>query len=194
MLAFTLYMGDSGKRSKLEELYIRFHKEMYYIAMSILHNTHDAQDAVQTAILKCANYIDKIEDLNCNRTKHLIVTIIRNTATDIYRRKKRLQQENLEDYPEPLVADDQFTDDIIFRLSDGEYYAQRLAELKPEYAEILTLRYYNELTNQEIAQLLDISHENVRARLSRAKAALKKIIMEQCEDTNGRKRVNEEQN
>ena len=130
--------------------------------------------------------------MNCNRTKHLIVTIIRNTATDIYRRKKRQQHENIEDCPESLLADDQFTDYIIFRLSDGEYYAQRLAELKPEYAEILTLRYYNELTNQEIAQLLDISHENVRARLSRAKAALKKIIMEQCEDRNGRKRVHEE--
>jgi RNA polymerase sigma-70 factor (ECF subfamily) len=193
-LAFISYMDmdDLNKRSKIEELYVRFHREMYYIAMSILHNTHDAQDAVQTAILKCINYIDKIDDFNCNRTKNLIVTIIKSVATDIYRRKKRLQHEKIEDFMEPLMVDDQFTDDLIFKLSDGEYYAQRLAGLKPEYAEILTLRYYNELTNQEIAQILNISHENVRARLSRAKAALKKIIMEKCEEWNERQRGHEE--
>jgi len=44
---------------------------------------------VQTAILKCADYIEKIEDIDCNKTKNLIVTIIKSTATDIYRYKKK---------------------------------------------------------------------------------------------------------
>lgn len=191
MLTFLFIIDDPNIRSKLEELYISCHKEMYYIAMSILHNTHDAQDAVQTAILKCADYIEKIEDINCNKTKHLIVTIIKSTATDIYRKKKKMAHEKVDDILEHLTDEDLFSDDIIFRLSDGEYYAKRLAELKPEYAEILTLRYYNELTNSEIAQLLNISHENVRARLSRAKAALRKIIKERWDDNNERKQIYE---
>jgi RNA polymerase sigma-70 factor, ECF subfamily len=182
MLAFLLVTEDTKVRNKLEELYISYHKEMYYIAMSILHNTHDAQDAVQTTILKCADYIEKIEDIHCNKTKNLIVTIIKSTATDIYRYKKKHPHEKLDDFPEHLMADDQFSDDIIFKLSEGKYYAQRLAELKPEYAEILTLRFYEELNDMEIAKLLNISHENVRARLSRAKAALKKLLIEKWEE------------
>jgi RNA polymerase sigma-70 factor (ECF subfamily) len=182
MLTFLLVIENAKVRSKFEELYIRYHKEMYYIAMSILCNTHDAQDAVQTAILKCADYIEKIEDINCNKTKHLIVTIIKSAATDIYRYKKKLPHEKIDDFLEYLMVEDKFSDDIIIKLSDGEYYAQCLADLKPEYAEILTLRYYNELTNLEIARLLNISHENVRVRLCRAKAALKKIIIEKWED------------
>lgn len=182
MLTFLLVIENTKVRSKLEELYINYHKEMYYIAMSILNNSHDAQDAVQTAILKCADYIEKIEGINCNKTKNLIVTIIKSTATDIYRYKKKHPHEKLDDFMEHLMADDQFSDDIIFKLSDGKYYAQRLAELKLEYAEILTLRYYEELTDLEIAKLLSISHENVRARLSRAKAALKKLLIEKWEE------------
>ncbi|HZK70887.1 MAG TPA: sigma-70 family RNA polymerase sigma factor [Clostridia bacterium] len=162
MLTFLMIIEDAKIRNKLEDLYIRYHKEMYYIALSILNNAYDAQDAVQTAILKCADYIEKIEDINCNKTKHLIVTIIKSTAIDIYRHKKKHPHENLEDFMELSMDSSYFTDDIIIRLSDGKYYAQRLAELKPEYAEILTLRYYEELNNQEISEILNISHENVR--------------------------------
>src|SRR5665647_1872254 len=151
MLTFLMIIEDAKIRNKLEDLYIRYHKEMYYIALSILNNAYDAKDAVQTAILKCADYIEKIEDINCNKTKHLIVTIIKSTAIDIYRHKKMHPHENLEDFMELSMDSSYFTDDIIIRLSDGKYYAQRLAELKPEYAEILTLRYYEELNNQEIS-------------------------------------------
>lgn len=182
MLIFLLAVEDSTVRSKLEALYIRYHKEMYYIAMSILNNTHDAQDTVQTAILKCADYIEKIEGINSNKTKNLIVTIIKSTATDVYRYKKKHLNEQLDNYSDHLMGEDQFADDIIIKLSDGKYYARRLAELKSEYAEVLTLRYYEELTDLEIAGLLNISHENVRARLSRAKSALKKLLLEKRED------------
>jgi len=181
-MIFLMVIENIEERNKLEDLYVRYHKEMYYIAMSILNNTHDAQDAVQTSILKCADYVEKIEDIYCNKTKNLIVTIVKNTAIDIYRHKKKHPHGNLENFMELSTYSSQFTDDIIIRLSEGSYYAERLAEVKPEYAEILTLRYYEEFNDMEISQLLNISHENVRTRLSRAKAVLKKLLVEKWEE------------
>ncbi|MDA3845466.1 MAG: sigma-70 family RNA polymerase sigma factor [Vallitaleaceae bacterium] len=188
MITFLLIIEDTKMQNKLEDIYICYHKQMYYIAMSILNNAHDAQDAVQIAILKCVDYIKKIEDINCNRTKNLIVTIIKSTAIDIYRHKKKYPHKNFDNFIEQPMNTSYFTEDIIIRLSDSKYYAERLAELKPEYAEILTLRYYEELNDMEIAELLNISHGNVRARLSRSKAALKKLLVE---NGNGRKQAYE---
>ena len=64
MLVFLMGIENIDARCKLEELYLKYHKEMYYIAIGILNNTHDAQDAVQSSILKLVSYIEKINEVN----------------------------------------------------------------------------------------------------------------------------------
>lgn len=179
MLTFLLVIEDEKTRNKLEELYIRYHKEMYYIAMSILSNTHDAQDCVQTSILKLADYIETIEDIHCNKTKHFIVTIIKNTSIDNYRIKKAHPVLDFEAFED--LADDQEMklEQLIIRLADSKWMAEKLAIINPDYASILTLRYYHELKDIEIAEALNISRELVHTRLHRAKKCLKKVIMDE---------------
>lgn len=97
MFIFLSAIKNSETRTKLEMLYMKYYKEMYYISMNILNNTNDAQDAVQTSILKLTKYIERIEDVNSNITKNLIVTIVRNTAIDVYRNKQLHPYTQLED-------------------------------------------------------------------------------------------------
>ena len=49
--------------------------------------------------------------------------------------------------------------------------------LNENYAEVLYLKYFCELSNAEIAQLLDISYKNVSVRLHRAKNKLKALLL-----------------
>lgn len=178
MLLFLMNIEDAESRDLLEQIYRTYHKEMYYIANNILNNSHDAADVVQTSIIKLIPYIDKINDAKCNKTKYLIVTIVKNTAIDLYRKKNNhplLELETAEDIPDSISES---MEDIVIRLGDAQMLAEKLAKLSPEYADILTLKYYFEFKDKEIAEILKISHVNVRVRLSRAKTHLRNLMHE----------------
>ena len=64
-----LQMIDSpGNRSKFEILYYTYRDIMYQAAFKILHNEHDAEDAVHQAFLKLAEIIDNVDGTLCART------------------------------------------------------------------------------------------------------------------------------
>ena len=176
MLPFLMAIEDVESRDLLEKIYRAYHKEMFYIANDILKNSHDASDVVQTSIIKLIPYIEKINDVKCNKTKYLIVTIVKNTAIDLYRKKNNhplLEIEVAEDIPDSISES---MEDIIIRLGDAKMLAEKLVKLSPEYADILTLKYYFEFEDKEIAEILKISHVNVRVRLSRAKSHLRNLM------------------
>ena len=178
MLLFLMAIEDAESRDILEKIYCAYHKEMYYIANNILNNSHDAADVVQTSVIKLIPYIEKINDVKCNKTKYLIVTIVKNTAIDLYRKKSKQPLIELEVAEAIPCLNSQFTDDIVIRLGDAKVLAEKLAKLKSEYADVLTLKYYFEFEDVEIAEILKISLSNVRARLSRAKSHLRNLMSE----------------
>lgn len=176
MLLFLMCIENVEDRTKLEELYVKYHRYMYFIALDILSDPHTAQDAVQTAILKVVKYLDRIKDIDCNKTKHLIVTIVRSTSIDLYRQKKK--ETNLHSDLVDEITDFKSSniEDLVIKANEANEILRKLVKINPDYAEILTLKFYHDFNDKEIAQLLNISHENARVRLLRAKAALKKII------------------
>jgi len=176
MLLFLMAIEDAESRNFLEEIYRTYHKEMYYIAYNILNSSHDAADVVQTAIIKLVPYIEKINDAKCNKTKYLIVTIVKNTAIDLYRKNNKhpvIELETAENIPD---LNTESIEDIVIKLGDAKMLAEKLAKLSPEYADVLTLKYYFEFGDVEIAEILKISHINVRVRLSRAKTKLRHLM------------------
>lgn len=176
MLLFLMNIEDAESRDLLEQIYRAYHKEMYYIANNILNNSYDAADVVQTSIIKLIPYIDKINDVQCNKTKYLIVTIVKNTAIDLYRKKNNHPLSEIEAADDILDSISESMEDIVIRLSDAKMIAEKLAQLSPEYADVLTLKYNFEFEDKEIAKILKISHANVRVRLSRAKMHLRNLM------------------
>ena len=137
-------------------------------------------------------YIEKIDEVKCNKTKYLIVTIVRNTAIDIYRKKNKQPVIEIDDISELIQSNVPSMDELVIRISDAKMLAKNLAKLKIEYADVLTLKYYHEFDDKEIANALCISYENVRVRLCRAKNELKKIMKNDQEfDVYQRKCANE---
>ncbi len=178
MLVFLMTIENNQSKDILENIYLKYHKKMYYIAYEVLKNEHDAQDVVQTSIIKLLKYIDKINDVECNETKSLIATIVRHTAIDLYRKKKKQPLINYEKASSLADESAPSLDDMVIRLSDAKMLAEQLSKLKSEYADILTLKYYYDFDDKEIAKILGISYGNVRIRLNRAKTKLKKLMTE----------------
>ena len=62
------------------------------------------------------------------------------------------------------------------KLEDRRRIAEIMDEIPEGYMDILTLRYFYEYSDSEIAKLLDITEGNVRTKLSRARKAFQKVI------------------
>lgn len=61
----------------------------------------------------------------------------------------------------------------------------RLELLEPEWREVLVLRYFEDLTYEEVADVLDIPLGTVKSRLNRARRALREVMEDVLEE--GRK-------
>lgn len=59
MLAFYMMLiDDEQNKSKFEKLYYEYRDRMMYVALSVLHNNEDAEDAVHNAFIGIAKNMD----------------------------------------------------------------------------------------------------------------------------------------
>jgi RNA polymerase sigma-70 factor (ECF subfamily) len=72
--------------------------------------------------------------------------------------------------------------EIFEQVENREIYRQKLAKLRPIYAEVLTLKYSFEYSDQEMAELLGITGETARTRLRRARNQLRVEFDEEGDD------------
>lgn len=164
-MIYLQMMQSEYDRAKFEEIYLKYKALMFCVANKILHNEQDAEDAVHMAFMKIAENIEKIDELDCPKTRSYIVTIIENKAIDIYRKKSRHKEvEFLEEVQGLEVTYD--GDNLLTRC---------ILSLPARYREVILLRYYHGYSVREIAALLDISLAAASKLDQRAKKKLKEL-------------------
>lgn len=174
MLAFYLVLiDDEPSRLLFEEIYLLHRQTMVYAANRILHDQMMAEDATHDAFLRLMNHLDKISDPQCHKTRSFVVLIVRNIAIDYCRKLKRLAETSYEEFDFIFEDPDLDPAAVFEQMENREIYRQKVAKLRPIYAEVLTLKYSFEYADQEIAELLGITCETVRTRLRRARNQLK---------------------
>lgn len=154
-----------------------FYRRVYDTAYFILQDSYLAQDVVQETFLKAFQNIDKVQD--GTKLGSWLGTIAARTAVDVLRkeRKYRFAAENLM-VNETTTAYNQSNnvEKIIENRFVKNLVRQQIAGLKPEYRQVIILKYLYELQDQEIADALDLSLSAVKSRLHRARLALRRIL------------------
>ncbi|MFC4585986.1 SigE family RNA polymerase sigma factor [Sphaerisporangium corydalis] len=122
-------------------------------------NPHDAADLVQEALVRLRGSWPKV------RRKQDPEAYVRTTMTRLHINAwRRRRREHLTwDPPEPASADDPFA-----RSDDDAELWELLAALPRRQRAVLVLRYYEDRTDAEIAEILGISRGTVRSQASRA--------------------------
>ena len=98
MLVYLAMIPTEEGRNKFALLYWEYRDLMFYLALRILGSQQDAEDAVQEALLRITEIIEKIHDPVCPETKALVGMIVEGKALDLYRRRRRQGAEPLEDW------------------------------------------------------------------------------------------------
>ena len=136
-------------------------------AVSLLRERKDAEDAVQQAALQAwqrrAQFNDQLP------FKAWWFAILRNYCLDELRRKKRASVAvSAEDANLASPADESVLDRVAL-----ERAMEQLSEM---HREVLRLRYYGDLTYEEMARVLDIPTGTIMSRLHLARKALAALI------------------
>lgn len=157
--------------SRMIELFSLYEKKMYHIAYAILHDAHQAEDAVMDAFVRLLEREYVIEDITSDAAKSLIISVTRSAAIDLYRKNRReREQVSLSEDPVSMSSEEERA----FTTDSGSDVDSMIKGLPEKYRDVLHLRYAKELSTAEIAGRLGISEAAVRKRQERALRMLKK--------------------
>ena len=172
---FLALVSDADK-SKIIKIYEEYRSLMLYIAKQILKDHALAEDAVSESIEKLIRNIHKVGDVSCYKTRALVVIIVKNTAINIWRKIKRASVSGDTEIGE--VADKTpIAPDKIISMEGYNKIVNIINSLPETYRDAAVLSFLHEYSHSEIAEMLGISYDTVKMRISRAKKIIRKKVM-----------------
>jgi RNA polymerase sigma-70 factor (ECF subfamily) len=167
MLSFFLSVLESeADRQKFTEIYEQYHGLIEKMAMRILKNQQDAEDAVQNTFVQVIRHFEKVFEIDCKNLPFWIISIAKNESLMILRKKNRITQ--LEDWESVSVEAESVT--------EYSELVRLFSKLPETYRAALEMHFLLECSGKEIARKLGISESAVNTRISRGRALLKDII------------------
>lgn len=154
-------------------LYKQYYKAMYNVAYRILGDPFLAEDAMQESFLKA---FTKLDSFSGNVTfGSWLKKIVVYTSINELKKSNKYQFESLD---ENLEVQDFTEESAHYSELKAESILKTIQSLKPNYKIILTLFFIEGYDLEEITSILNISNENCRTMMSRAKDSLRKKINE----------------
>jgi len=147
------------------------------LARWLLRNEQDAQDVVQEAYLRAFKSFSGFHGSN---GRAWLLTIVRNTSYTLL--KKNRAADLTTTFDEEVHASGHQSSSpatILEHAEDAELIKNAMNELPAEFREILALRHQEDLSYQEIGDILKIPAGTVMSRLARARAKLREYLSSQ---------------
>ncbi len=166
-------------RSRAFDLLVeRYQKRLYYHALYITKNSETAMDVAQEVFVKAFHEPRLFE--HGFHTKAWLFRVCTNRCYNLVRDSQRRGGilERVGKETEALRSSHQAIDELLER-EQSSSIAQVLERLSPEHRTILLLRYFADLSYQEIADVLQVKIGTVMSRLSRAKVRLHDLLSEE---------------
>ncbi len=176
-----------GDVDAFEELIRDYKKSAYNIALKVLQNVEDAEDASQEALIKV---FKNIKNFNMQSTfKVWLYRIVVNTCID-FKRKKNVNAFSIDEDIDlggnsglrREIADDSGNPDVLLEKNfNNKVVVEAVNKLDDIYRTIVILRDIQGFSYGEIAEILSCNLGTVKSRLNRARKNLKEILENELE-------------
>jgi len=172
-----------GSEAAFRELVERFERPVYALVVRIVRRSELAEELAQEAFVKAWRALGRFDPER--KFSSWLFKIAHNVALDQLRRRGPATESldaplGDDESPRPLPADPRAEDPLArttFRAA-GRALEAAMSELRPEYREILTLRFAEELSYEEIAEVTGAPLGTVKVHLHRARQELAKRMRE----------------
>ena len=148
------------------QLYNHYFPRLYAYARYRTAGDHEAEEVVAETFLKVVETLDRFRWRHTQSFAAWVFRIAHNVLIDRAHHQGRVQSVPLADVPH-LVSHTVLPDDAAVRTEEFAHLHHLVATLSPRRQEIITLRFFGGLRNQEIAHVLGIDERTVAAHLCR---------------------------
>ena len=165
-------LAARSEESALAELYDRYGRTAYGLALRVLRDQALAEDAVQEAFLAIWR---SAGSFLAERAKPStwILTLVHRRAVDLVRRQQRAAAEPL-GVVEPVAGE--ATDEEAAVREQRRAVQAALRRLTPDQREALELAYYGGYTQSEVAERLGVPLGTVKSRMFAGLRALRELL------------------
>jgi RNA polymerase sigma-70 factor (ECF subfamily) len=166
----------TGDHAAFTELTSRHFDPVYRVAWRVLGGPADAEDVTQEAFIKLWQSPSSLRDGKAIRS--WLMRVATNLAIDRMRRKQPLIVEEV-----PDIADDGLqADDALARNQIAGNIDAAIAGLPDRQRIALAMTYFEHMSNQQTADVMDLTVDAVESLLSRARRNLKSQLADEWRD------------
>ena len=177
-LVSLVEQARDGKRSALAQLADRFHEEIFRTVFYRVRSRSDAEDITQDVFLKAFQKISSIKD--AAKFRGWLFSIALNRVKDFHRKQRfrslfKTEDENIESHTSAETESDQ--PQALERVLREDFWRQVglvLDKLSKMEREVFMLRFFDQLSLNEIAGVLKKNESTIKTHLYRALAKFKK--------------------
>ncbi len=154
----------------------RYRARVFSLTLRIIGRREEAEEAAQDAFVRAFRALTSFEQRSQFST--WLYRITYNVALD-YRSRLRKSQIPFQDYDNADIEDTRIPQDLRVEHEElREIVKDRIAELKPDHAVILTLFYLHDQSYEEISHILSLPLGTVKNRLYRARRILRSTVLQ----------------
>lgn len=165
-----------GNKDLIGELIERYEMKLTRYVKRFTQHTDDVSDIIQIVFIK--TYIN-LKSFDTSRSFNSWIYRIAHNESVTYLKKKSNEKVSFIDFdtflPHPFAKEE--TDSPAIKREIKELLEESLSVISPKYREVLILYYYDELSYQEIADVLHIPIATVGVRIKRGKECLEKRLV-----------------
>jgi RNA polymerase sigma-70 factor (ECF subfamily) len=184
----------AGNTREFHDLIRPYERSVYIMALSLLHNEADAEDAAQETFLKAFRNLARFR--GDAKFSTWLISIALNEARSRLRSKKNVKIDSLDEAPDapghvsPALLRDwrEIPSEALERQEVRLLLQHAVTDLPSIYREVFMLRDVEELSVNESAEALGITVASVKVRLHRARLMLQKKLAPQLKKLNPKRR------
>ena len=167
----------SGKAAAFDEIYKKYEKLVFNIAIQLLKNREDAEECLNDTFMKVYKNLSAYRG-DCTLSVW-IYRIAENTALDALKSRDKREFSSLEDDDEvPASTDEKINPEKYIEIEENKKLIRAaIAALNERERVIITLCDIEGLSYEEISDALNINIGTVSSRISRAREKIKKYIL-----------------
>lgn len=173
-----------GSQEAYREIVLRYQRPVFSLIVRMVRDAELAEDLAQEAFIKAFRALSRFDP--SRKFSSWLFKIAHNATID-HLRRQRLDMDSLDDRLEPdgQALGDRLEDvgapppdQLAHRRDLAEAMEQAIATLRPEYREVVLLRFVEGLAYQEIAEILDLPLGTVKTNIHRARKELAALLQE----------------
>lgn len=166
MLIYLQMIQNIEEKIKFETLYRQYGKLMFTIALKILKNVEDAEDATHNAFVAIARNIKSINSPSSAEAKRYVTLAAEHHAVNLLKKRGIRNKVELSEHLAAAGWEEMASDDL----------TRHILQLPENYRTIILLKYSQGYSTKEAAKIMGITHRNASQLDQRAKAKLKGIL------------------